>query len=445
MPGTVCSSQRNDHAGEEKDSVKVCMISTSAADIWSFPMMYKMAKTLIKHGFEVYVLCRRSAERSPSYEVKEAIRVSRISQPWLFEARKKVSKLFPGKLHKILAPLLIIVKNLITAMPFALRAIKVRADVYHCFHPCGLLAGAIAKSVLGKKRKLIYVSIDDYTYSTARSYSSYFKLPVNSVIPMAVWKVHHAFEFSLVKKFADAVFTLDCVGNVLYRKYKSVLDNVVVIRTVPEANAEVDDDLKRELISKYKGWKLVAYVGLINELRGCFNMIKAIEQVRKEVPNTKLLLIGSTSDERFMRKALTFIKHRDLGDHVEFLGVIPYSKLHTYLSVCDVGLCTYLHVAPGAGKRSSKLFLYMRAGLPVVASDLPGLREIVKETNCGILVDPRDVRQIADAIIRLLKDPEYARRLGKNGIRAIMSKYNWCEEERKMITAYGLLNRDLRR
>ena len=441
MPRRACSSQRHDHTGEGKNGIKVCMISTSAADIWSFPMMYKMAKTLIKHGFKVYALCSKSTEKIPNYEVKETIRVGRIFQPRLLKARRKVPKLFPRKLHEILAPLLVIAKILITAVPFALRAIKVRADVYHCFHPCGLVAGAVAKSVLGSRRKLVYVSIDDYAYSTTRSYSNYLKLPVNSVISTAVWKIYRAFELSLVRKFADVVFTLDCVGDVLYRRYRSVSDNVVVIQTVPEANAEIDDDLKEEIISRYRGWRLVAYVGVVNELRGCFNMIKAIEHVRREIPNVKLLLIGSTSDEQFMRKALNFIKHHGLSDHVEFLGVVPYSKLHTYLSVCDVGLCTYLHVAPGAGKRSSKLFLYMRAGLPVVASDLPGLREIVKETNCGILVDPRDVRQIADAIIRLLKDPEYARWLGENGIRAVMSKYNWCEEEQKIITAYELLNR----
>lgn len=288
------------------------------------------------------------------------------------------------------------------------------------------------------------MSIDDYTYSTVRSYSNYLELPAESTLLTAIWKVHQAFELSLVRRFADLVFTLDCVGDVLYRKYKSVVDNVVVIQTVPEASAEVDDDLRRELLRKYGGWKLVAYVGVINEPRGCFNMIRAIERVREEIPNVKLLLIGDTSDESFMRKALSFISEHGLEEHVDFLGVVPYPKLHTYLSVCHVGLCTYLHVAPGAGKRSSKLFLYMRAGLPVVASDLPGLREVVKEANCGILVDPRDVEQIADAIIRLLEDPEYARELGENGKRAVADKYNWRSEEEKILAAYESLRRDLR-
>ena len=420
------------------------MISTRAADIWSFPMMYKMARTLVKHGFKVCALCSRSARRSPSYEEKEAIRVSRIPRPWPFEMRDKVPKLFPRRLHEALAPLLVLAKILIAALPFALRAAKVRADIYHCFHPCGLLAGALAKGLLGGKRKLVYVSIDDYTYSTVRSYSNYLEVPADSTLLTAIWKVHQAFELSLVRRFADLVFTLDCVGDVLYRKYKSVVDNVVVIQTVPEASAEVDDDLRRELLRKYGGWKLVAYVGVINEPRGCFNMIRAVERVREEIPNVKLLLIGNTSDESFMRKALSFISEHGLEEHVDFLGVVPYPKLHTYLSVCHVGLCTYLHVAPGAGKRSSKLFLYMRAGLPVVASDLPGLREVVKEANCGILVDPRDVEQIADAIIKLLENPEYARELGENGKRAVADKYNWRNEEKKILAAYESLRRDLR-
>jgi len=116
---------------------------------------------------------------------------------------------------------------------------------------------------------------------------------------------------------------------------------------------------------------------------------------------------------------------------------VPYDKLHAYLSVCHVGLWLYLPYEQSIRtKGSSKLFLYMRVGLPVIASNFPGIRSIVEEAKCGILVDPNNVKEIANAIIKLLKDPKLAKRLGENGRKAIVERYNWENEEGKIIKAY---------
>ncbi|NQE46659.1 Trehalose synthase [ANME-1 cluster archaeon GoMg2] len=85
---------------------------------------------------------------------------------------------------------------------------------------------------------------------------------------------------------------------------------------------------------------------------------------------------------------------------------------------------------------SIKVFEYMLCGLPVVASNFPELRKVVKEADCGILVDPTNVDEITDAILYLLEHPEEAKRMGENGRRAVEENYNWEQMEEKLLKLY---------
>jgi len=284
---------------------------------------------------------------------------------------------------------------------------------------------------------VFYDGIEDYPYRMSESLASWFRLlrwrPVRKLIYGAVCTL----ETWLIRNFVDQVFTVDMVGDILYKKNKRVADKVVVIKNVPEAEASIDEELRRELLRKYVGYRLVVYVGAVNKSRGCLVMIKAMKEVSSKVPNVKLLLIGPVTDEEFMEEAAEFIKKHGLEEHIEFIGPIPYTKIHTYLCIGNVALAlnqpdTQYLLARG----STKLFLYMRAGLPIIVSDFPGMRAIVEKAMCGILVDPTDVNAVAEAIIKLLKDVKLARMIGENGRGAVLSEYNLALEEERVFHAY---------
>jgi glycosyltransferase involved in cell wall biosynthesis len=87
----------------------------------------------------------------------------------------------------------------------------------------------------------------------------------------------------------------------------------------------------------------------------------------------------------------------------------------------------------------TKLFEYMSAGLPVIASNFPLWREIVERNNCGICVDPLSPAALAEAIRWLIQHPDAAREMGANGRRAVRTTYNWEPEGRKLTTLYRSL------
>jgi glycosyltransferase involved in cell wall biosynthesis len=81
----------------------------------------------------------------------------------------------------------------------------------------------------------------------------------------------------------------------------------------------------------------------------------------------------------------------------------------------------------------------MAAGLPIVAADFTSSRAVVEETRCGILVRPGDVPGFVDAILKLIADPEGAAEMGRKGLEAFRSRYNWEAEMTALQALYRRL------
>jgi glycosyltransferase involved in cell wall biosynthesis len=78
----------------------------------------------------------------------------------------------------------------------------------------------------------------------------------------------------------------------------------------------------------------------------------------------------------------------------------------------------------------------MSAGIPVVASDFPLWRQTVEDSGCGLLVDPLDPGAIARAIEWILEHPEESQEMGRRGVQAVHSRYNWDNEARSLLGLY---------
>jgi len=79
----------------------------------------------------------------------------------------------------------------------------------------------------------------------------------------------------------------------------------------------------------------------------------------------------------------------------------------------------------------------MEAGIPYICSDFPKWKEIIDKYNCGVYVNPSNLKEIANAIEFLLTNSEKAEQMGKNGKDAISNIFNWKSEENKIIACYN--------
>lgn len=175
----------------------------------------------------------------------------------------------------------------------------------------------------------------------------------------------------------------------------------------------------------------VAYVGTITEVRGIRELIAAVGMLPERL-EARLALAGSFHPEGLRQEVETMPGWRRTG----FLGWISREEMRKVLSTSRVGVVAFHPVERYRGNYPTKLFEYMAAGLPVVASDFEQLRPFVQESRCGILVDPLNPGAIAGAINWLLDHPEEAEAMGARGREAIRERYNWEGEAGKLIEFY---------
>ena len=173
----------------------------------------------------------------------------------------------------------------------------------------------------------------------------------------------------------------------------------------------------------------VAYVGGIAAIRGIREMVQAMEHVQSD---TKLSIAGE-----FAEKSLADEVRKYRGwERTNELGYLDRNGVRDLLSDSLGGLVTLQPTINYIESLPVKMFEYMSAGIPVIASDFPLWRDIIVGNSCGICVDPLDPRAIAAAIDTLAKDPERARQKGQNGQKAVLEKFNWSAEEKKMLSLY---------
>lgn len=174
----------------------------------------------------------------------------------------------------------------------------------------------------------------------------------------------------------------------------------------------------------------ICYVGGITEHRGILELCEAMHLLQSEA---RLNLCGNFRGPRAIEDQAR--AHPGWNKINEF-GVVDRAQLKEILSRSTIGLVTLHPIINYVDALPVKMFEYMCAGIPVIASDFPTWRNIVSSNQCGVLVDPLDPKKISEAIDYLLRNPDEAMRMGQNGRRAVMSQYNWGREERKLLDFY---------
>ena len=217
-----------------------------------------------------------------------------------------------------------------------------------------------------------------------------------------------------------------CATEIIANRFRQYNANTIAIHNYP---------ILAELGMVESTWEEksnhLCYLGSISETRGVLPLVNSLA-----VSNLILDLAGPFSNSEIENK----VKSSTGYSNVNYLGILSRGDVKALLGKVKIGVVTLLPTPSYVESLPIKMFEYMLAGIPVLASDFELWRPIISGNDCGMLVNPEDSQQIAEACAKLLNDDTWARTLGENGRRAVLEKYNWEQEQLRLLAFYQIFN-----
>jgi len=184
----------------------------------------------------------------------------------------------------------------------------------------------------------------------------------------------------------------------------------------------------------YSGGPLLLFVGRLERLKGVEIAIRALALLSDRAhPDLRLMVLGEDSrdgDESEEDRLKAIASALGVRDRVDFLGSVAHHELPYFYSAADA--C----VMPSYSESFGLVGLEAQAcGCPVVASDVPGLRSVVRDEVSGYLIHGNDPAAYAERIGRLLADPQLAQQMGRHG-SLLAQRFSWNRTADRLVTLF---------
>lgn len=212
--------------------------------------------------------------------------------------------------------------------------------------------------------------------------------------------------------------------DVLHGDYKIPKDKIIVIEN--GANTDLfkpmDAVRAKTQLSLQHSVSYICFIGGFSRWQGIDNFVKAMPSVLKECVNARALVVG---DGEMKYELLELAIQLGISDKVIFTGKVPYDQVMLYINASEICVAPFVRERnQRIGLSPLKLCEYMACGKPVVASRISGL-EILEENKAGLLVNPEDYAELAQAIIKLLREPSLRQQMGENGRKYVLENRSW--------------------
>jgi glycosyltransferase involved in cell wall biosynthesis len=307
------------------------------------------------------------------------------------------------------------------------RAVRSEAAVFH-FHDPELIPVGLALRLVKRGKKVVY-DIHEHSDATILS-REWVPRPLRRPAARLVDKIERA---------TAGMFSGIVVADARMAEKFTGARRIVEIRNFPQASfgERYAEEQRRDKTMEEKKDPVVVYVGVMGQDRGLETVLEAMPMVRSRVPEASCFLVGRVSGSGLSSRYRDNLEEYLAGGNITVTGQVDYEKVMQYLAGSDVGWVPFPPIAKHRWGIGTKLTEYMAMALPVVASDYGEGAEVVRREKCGILVDPEDPSDHAEAIALLLTDREMARELGQKGREAFLRGYCWEAQGAKLLDFYN--------
>ena len=285
-----------------------------------------------------------------------------------------------------------------------LKAKELDCAIYHLHDP-ELLPYALKLKKAGKT--VIFDSHEDVPGQILD------KKWIPSVFRKLISNIYKSYETHVIKQIDAVVAATPHIAE----KFKGRANAIATVNNYPKPGDIVFHEApfdERESI--------VCYAGGLSEDRGELIMKNAMKSV-----DGKLIIAGD--------------HEKEIDGNVEYVGILDRHEVNALYGKAVVGLCILKPTANYYYSQPIKMYEYMASGIPCVCSDFPDWHKLVKDSQCGICVDPNDNAAVADAINFLLSNRSKAQEMGRKGHDYVLKHCTWANEEKELLALYDRLSR----
>ncbi len=248
----------------------------------------------------------------------------------------------------------------------------------------------------------------------------------NEHLTMPMFKLFYRYA---LKKVDSIICVSDYIRRSAIQQFPEYANKFVVVfnATDPEIFKPYGEEAVEQLIDIVRletNKKHLLYVGRLTEIKGVHVLIQAFEQVHQQLPDTKLIIVGSSFFEgatktRYEQYLIDLAK--PISEQIMFTGYIPHEKLKYLYSVADIV------VLPSIWQDPCPLVVLeaMASGSCLVSSAVGGVPEVIKDGINGVLVKPNEVQVLKTALVNMLQDNHLKLQIGFTAREHILHGYSW--------------------
>lgn len=377
----------------------------------------KQAQTLQAAGYLVTVFALHTPGVTHSREtLDDGIQVVRVARRplWRWRTAKARQAENDAPLAGSPRPVLRLIARLWTHLGLVTRIAWHRAAVVQAHDVNTLPTAWLAARLSGAK--LVY---DAHEISTSREGYSRYRTWVALV------------ERMLMPRTQGNITTTDARAKFFARAY--TIARPQVLQNRPRFSKHLPTRRIRDELGLLQPWPIVVYQGGLQQGRGLERLLR----VAATVQGAYFVLIGGG---KLTRPLTTLRDELGLEERVHFIPVVPLADLPSYTASADIGVQPIENTCLNHFTTdSNKLFEYVIAGLPVVATDFPEIRRIVRAHDIGLLVPAGDDLQLHHALKRLIDSPSLRRKYARNAFKAT-THLNWEQQEGLLVALYQRLS-----
>lgn len=383
------------------------------------PRVQNEAETLLKKGFEVFLFCLKYGNE-PNTENIDGIEVRRYkSNQWIYKS-----------------------SALAYSIPLYSFFLKPKIEMFIKENSIDVLHAhdmVIAETVFKANQKFslpIVLDLHENRPEIMKEYPHLKKFPNRYLISIQKWKKK---ESEMMRNASKVILVTPESKEHFIQSENISPEKIGVVPNTVLPQFYKDFTLDQEILDRYKDKFSLLYIGDTGLRRGLMTAIEAIPALIKNIPDLKLVIVGTSSEDAILKEKVNGL---GIQNYVDFEGWKDPETFQSYIISSSVCLSPLLSNIHHDTTYANKIFQYMSLGKPLLVSDVRAQKNIVEKANSGLIHLANNSKDFIKKALILYEDDNQRNQLGKNGNRFIQHEFNWEITSKELLNLYQELEKN---